>query len=253
MTGPDPKRRKPLWARLWPAAPAVLWWAAVLCAAAPGCGIESREDRLARAESEARLEGSAEEWQHAQEFEWPAAPDGKRTVAVLHVKDRGDIRIALYPELAPASVQAFQSLAQEGFYDGTTFHRIIPDFMIQGGDPNTRDDDPRNDGLGGPDFKVPDEHSDAHHTRGTVSLANTGQPNSSRSQFFIVQRDQPHLDGKYNVFGRVVDGMDVVDRVSAVEVDQLGRWGPPNRPIQDVVVERITFEEMDDATLHASN
>jgi peptidyl-prolyl cis-trans isomerase B (cyclophilin B) len=223
--------------------------ALAVCVLAAGCGVESRKDRQARAEAE-----SAEaktEWTHEEGFEWPHS-DGPRPVAVLHVKDMGTIRIALYPELAPKSVESFEKLVADGFYDGTTFHRVIPDFMIQGGDPNSRDDDPRNDGQGGAAFRLPDEFSNAHHTRGTVSLANTGRPNSSGSQFFIVQKNQPFLDGKYNVIGRVVDGMEVVDRVTAVDIDTVGRWGTPNRPMKDVVIDHITLEEMDDTALHAA-
>ncbi|MGH0037113.1 MAG: peptidylprolyl isomerase [Myxococcota bacterium] len=219
------------------------------CAFAVGCGIESRRDRQAGAEAAPGEAAAAPA--ETRPFEWPRS-DQPRPVVVLELKDRGDIRIALYPELAPRSVEAFRSLASVGFYDGTTFHRVIPEFMIQGGDPNTRDDDPRNDGQGGPDFRVPDEFSDALHTRGTVSLANKSQPNTSGSQFFIVQRNQPGLDGHYNVIGRVVDGMDIVDDIAQVETDLHGRWGPANRPIEDVVIEGVRFEEMDDGELHAA-
>jgi len=224
----------------------------LVAALALACGVEARKDREARAQQEAwaRGEGLPEAPTHAPGFDWPRT-DGPRKVAVLHVKDHGEIRIALYPELAPRNVEAFEMLAHQGFYDGTTFHRVIPGFMIQGGDPNSKDDDPRNDGYGGPDFRLPDEFSDAHHVRGTVSMANTGQRQSGGSQFFIVEEDQPHLDGHYSVIGRVVGGMPVVDDIAQVEVDSLGRWGPKNRPIHDVVIEHITFEEMDDGELHA--
>ena len=169
-------------------------------------------------------------------FVWPTGPHPR---AVFHVQNRGTILLELYPELAPKTVASFIELAQAGFYDGTTFHRAMPGFMIQGGDPNSRDDDPRNDGEGGPGFTLPDEFSRAPHIRGTVSMANTGTANSSGSQFFIVQGDARHLDGRHTVFGRVAAGIEVADAVAAVETDLYGRWGKPNRPLEDVVIERV--------------
>ena len=151
----------------------------------------------------------------------------------------GAIRIELYPELAPETVASFLKLAGEGFYEGTTFHRVIPDFMIQGGDPNSRDDDPENDGQGGPGFNLPDEFSAAPHLRGVVSMAKTSRPDSAGSQFFIVQRDHRELDGNYTVFGRVREGIEVLDAIAATPCDEYGRWGPRNRPLEKVVIERV--------------
>ena len=172
----------------------------------------------------------------AVEFQWP---ESSRTLAVLDIEALGTIEIVLYPSLAPATVENFIKLASDGFYDGTTFHRVIPDFMLQGGDPNTRDNDPSNDGQGGPGYQIQDERSEAPHERGVVSMANTGQPNTGGSQFFIVRRERLGLNGKYTVFGRVVSGFDVVDAISAVETDQYGRWGPANRPIENIVIAKI--------------
>jgi peptidyl-prolyl cis-trans isomerase B (cyclophilin B) len=200
---------------------------ALLAAIALGCGGETRRDEGEPAAAE------------AASFEWPTGP---RDAAVLRVAGRGEIRIALYPELAPRTVANFEKLARSGFYDGTTFHRVIPGFMIQGGDPNTKDEDPGNDGRGGPGYQIPDEFGPAPHVRGAVAMANTGQPNSGGSQFFIVLQDSAHLDGHYAIFGRVVEGMDVVDAIAHVETDAAGRWGPANRPIQDVVVESVGIE-----------
>ncbi|MCL4685517.1 peptidylprolyl isomerase [Myxococcota bacterium] len=180
----------------------------------------------------------------AEELEPEPAP-GSLPVAVLHVRDFGEIRIELLPHRAPKTVANFEKLAGEGFYDGTTFHRVIPEFMIQGGDPNTRDRDPRNDGQGGPGYTIPDEFGGAPHRRGVLSMANTGRPDSGGSQFFVLVADAPHLDGRHSVFGRVVDGMDVVDRIVAVERDQYGRWGPPDRPREDVVIETVRIERPD--------
>lgn len=161
--------------------------------------------------------------------------------AVLRVKDFGEIRFVLRRDVAPVTVDNLIKLADSHFYEGTTFHRVMPGFMIQGGDPLSRDRDPRNDGMGGPDWKIPDEASGIRHVRGIVSMANAG-PNSGGSQFFILVADAPHLDGKHTTFGRVVSGMDVVDRIVAVERDQYGRHGPPDRPMTNVVIESLTVE-----------
>jgi cyclophilin family peptidyl-prolyl cis-trans isomerase len=156
--------------------------------------------------------------------------EGPHEVAVLAVRDLGQIQIELLPELAPATVDHFKTLAAEGFFDGTTFHRVIPGFMIQGGDPNTRNQDPRDDGLGGADFAIPDEFTDYPQRRGTVSLAHKGRPHTAGSQFFILHGDAPRLEGQYTAFGRVVSGMDVVDAISELEIDKYGRYGPRDRP-----------------------
>ena len=171
----------------------------------------------------------------------PEPPVETQPVAVLRVRDLGEIRIALRPDVAPQTVANFEKLAGEHFYDGILFHRVIPDFMIQTGDPLSKDRDPRNDGMGGPGYKIPDEPSGLRHRRGAVSMANSG-PNSGGSQFFIVVKDSAHLDGKHTIFGRVVAGMEVADAIAAVERDQYGRHGPPDRPMQDVVIESLTIE-----------
>jgi len=173
-------------------------------------------------------------------FAWPTGP---RPIATLVVAGFGEVEIELYPELAPETVANFVKLSREGFYEGTTFHRVIPGFMIQGGDPNTKDANPRNDGAGGPGYSIDDELSDAPHVRGVVSMANLGRPNSGGSQFFIVLDRQPHLDGHHTIFGRVSRGSDVVDAIAAVETDVRGRFGPPHRPLAPVVLERVVVEE----------
>ena len=120
---------------------------------------------------------------------------------------KGDILIDLFPEHAPKTVNNFVVLARDGFYDGLTFHRVIPNFMIQGGDPNGT-------GTGGPGYKFEDETAGnpLKHTTGALSMANAG-PNTNGSQFFITHAPQPHLDGRHTVFGTVVEGQDVVDSV----------------------------------------
>jgi cyclophilin family peptidyl-prolyl cis-trans isomerase len=163
-------------------------------------------------------------------------------VAVVEVKGFGTIRFELLADKAPNTVENFEKLASSGFYDGTTFHRVIPGFMIQGGDPNSKNRDPRDDGLGGPGYTIKAEFNDTPHVRGIVSMARAASPDSAGSQFFIVVADSPHLDGQYTAFGRVIDGMDVVDKIVAVPRDEFGRHGPPDRPVENVVVDHLRIE-----------
>ncbi len=163
--------------------------------------------------------------------------DGPHETAVIVVQDLGAIRFELLPEVAPETVAHFKKLAGKRFYDRTTFHRVIPGFMIQGGDPNTKNDDPRDDGKGGSAYAVPDEFSSLPHVRGAVSMANLGHLNTASSQFFIVLAETPRLDGQYTNFGRVVEGMEVVDAITELEIDVYGRFGLPNRP--DPVAARV--------------
>lgn len=215
-------------------------WLAVLLGVALACAESEQVPTQTEAEEPmAKSEGASE-----SEATEPEAQE----IALLTVKDFGTIRLELYPGKAPKTVENFVKLAREGFYEGTTFHRVIPGFMIQGGDPNTKDRDPRNDGRGGPGYTIPDERNDLKHTRGAVAMAKTSRPNSAGSQFFIVVKDSPHLDGNYTVFGRVVEGMDVVDRIVAVERDVYGRHGPPDRPLEDVAIESVRIEEGGGAT-----
>ena len=141
-----------------------------------------------------------------------------RQIAVIET-NFGNIVIQLYPDVAPGHVENFVKLAQDGFYDGTTFHRVIPDFMIQGGDPNSKDEDRSNDGQGGPGYTINAEFSDAPHKRGILSMARAQDPNSAGSQFFIVVKDSNFLDGQYTVFGEVIEGMDVADKIVNVKRD----------------------------------
>jgi peptidyl-prolyl cis-trans isomerase B (cyclophilin B) len=172
----------------------------------------------------------------------PASLAPVRDVAVLEVKGFGTIRFKLLADKAPKTVENFEKLATSGFYDGTTFHRVIPGFMIQGGDPNTKNRDPRDDGLGGPGYTIAAEFNDTSHVRGVVSMARATSPDSAGSQFFIVVADSPHLDGQYTAFGRVIDGMDVVDKIVAVPRDEFGRHGPPDRPLENVVVDHARID-----------
>ena len=131
----------------------------------------------------------------------------------------GKISFKLLPELAPETVRNFEKLAKEGFYDGTLFHRVIPGFMIQGGDPNTKTDNKSSWGMGGPGYNIKAEFSSRSHLRGIVSMARSQDPDSAGSQFFIVTADSTFLDKQYTVFGEVVEGMDVADKIVSLERD----------------------------------
>ena len=138
--------------------------------------------------------------------------------AVIETK-YGQIELVFYPDIAPRHVENFLSLARAGFYDGTIFHRVIPGFMIQGGDPNTKGEDKSRYGTGGPGHKVKAEFSDRSHKRGILSMARSSDPDSAGSQFFIVVKDSAFLDGQYTVFGEVINGMEVADQIVALERD----------------------------------
>ena len=136
----------------------------------------------------------------------------------IEMENGKKIKIELYPDIAPISCENFEKLANSGFYDGLTFHRVIPGFMIQGGCPDGT-------GMGGPGWSIKGEFSangvknDLKHTRGVLSMARSMMPNSAGSQFFIMHEDAPHLDGQYAAFGKVVEGMDVVDEIAQVATD----------------------------------
>lgn len=132
----------------------------------------------------------------------------------------GDIAIEFFPDAAPKTVENFKKLAKSGFYDGLVFHRIVPGFVIQGGDPNTKTTANRSKwGTGGPGWMVKAEFNKNKHLRGTLSMARAQDPNSAGSQFFIVLKDASFLDGQYTVFGRVTAGMDAVDKIAALRCD----------------------------------
>ena len=152
-------------------------------------------------------------------------------VAVI-TTDVGQIVVRFFPELAPNHVDNFKQLARDRFYDGTSFHRVVPGFVIQGGDPNTKDDNPNNDGMGDGPRMLKAEFSDRPHVRGILSMARSSDPNSASCQFFIVHQAAPHLDGKYSVFGHVIEGMDVVDKIGTQATGVQGRLRDvPNKTI----------------------
>ena len=131
----------------------------------------------------------------------------------------GKISFKLIPELAPETVRNFEKLTKDRFYDGTLFHRVIPGFMIQGGDPNTKTDNKSSWGTGGPGYNIKAEFSSRSHLRGIVSMARSQDPNSAGSQFFIVTSDSTFLDRQYTVFGEVTEGMDIADKIVNLERD----------------------------------
>ncbi len=151
------------------------------------------------------------------------------------MEDGGVIRAELYPEIAPNTVNNFISLVKKGYYDGIIFHRVIPGFMIQGGDPTGT-------GMGGPGYDIRGEFTsngfknDLKHTEGVLSMARAMHPDSAGSQFFIMHKDAPHLDGQYAAFGKVTEGMDVVDRIAGTKTDY------SDRPLADQRIKTMTVE-----------
>ena len=144
-------------------------------------------------------------------------------MVIIEMENGGKIEIELYPEFAPKTVENFESLVKSGFYDGLTFHRIIPGFMIQGGDP-------LGNGMGGSEKKIEGEFrqngfsaNTLKHERGVISMARAFDPNSASSQFFIMHADAPHLDGSYAAFGKVVSGIEVVDEIASIPTNYSDR------------------------------
>ncbi len=156
-------------------------------------------------------------------------------MVVIEMENGKKIKIELYPDIAPISCENFEKLVRSGFYDGLIFHRVIPGFMIQGGCP-------QGTGTGGPGWHIKGEFAsngvknDLKHTRGVISMARSMMKDSAGSQFFIMHKDAPHLDGEYAAFGKVVEGMDVVDEIAAAETDFR------DKPITPQVMKKVTIE-----------
>ena len=156
-------------------------------------------------------------------------------IVTIEMENGGVIKAELYPEVAPNTVNNFISLVKQGFYDGIIFHRVIPGFMIQGGDP-------KGVGSGGPGYCIKGEFrangfkNELLHSRGVLSMARTMAPNSAGSQFFIMHEDAPHLDGQYAAFGKVIEGMDAVDHVAETKT------GFQDRPVEDQRMKQVTVE-----------
>lgn len=157
-------------------------------------------------------------------------------IVTLTIEDKGEIKLELYPKIAPNTVNSFIHLVQDGFYDGLTFHRIVPGFVIQGGDPE-------GDGTGGPGYRIKGEFTNngfkgnkLKHTEGVLSMARAKHPDSAGSQFFIMLGDAPYLDGDYAAFGKVIAGMDVVEEIASVKTNSKGF------PEEPQVIEKATVE-----------
>ena len=156
-------------------------------------------------------------------------------MVIIEMENGGVMKIELYPQHAPKTVKNFEKLVKEGFYDGLTFHRVIPGFMIQGGDPTGT-------GTGGSGEPIRGEflsngfRNTLKHTRGVISMARTSDPDSATSQFFIMHRDAPHLDGQYAAFGKVVEGIEVVDEIASVRRDLR------DKPRKPVVMKRVYIQ-----------
>lgn len=167
-----------------------------------------------------------------------AMPKDGDEVAVVKT-NLGTVVLAFAPDKAPNHVKNFKDLATKKFYDGTQFHRVIPDFMIQGGDPNSKNPDRTTHGMGDPGYKINAEFNDIKHVRGVLSMARSQDPNSAGSQFFIMVADKAFLDGQYTAFGHVVSGMDVVDKIVALPRDPNDNPLPENPArIESVRIEK---------------
>ncbi len=158
------------------------------------------------------------------------------TKAIIEMENGGSMTLELYPETAPITVENFVKLAKKGFYDGLIFHRVIAGFMIHGGDP-------QGTGMGGPGYQIKGEFAangvknPLKHTRGVISMARSMMPNSAGSQFFIMHKDAPHLDGQYAAFGKLTDGFDVLDRIAGVEINF------NDKPLKEQKMKSVTIVE----------
>lgn len=161
--------------------------------------------------------------------------ENKNPIITFEINNGKTIKAELYPEIAPNSVNNFISLVKKGFYDGICFHRVISGFMIQGGDP-------LGNGTGGPGYSIKGEFAsngfknDLKHVRGVLSMARAMNPNSAGSQFFIMHEDAPYLDGQYAAFGKVIEGIEVVDEIANVKTDY------SDRPYEDVIMDKVTVD-----------
>lgn len=156
-------------------------------------------------------------------------------VVTIEMENGGVMKVELYPETTPNTVANFISLVEKGFYNGTIFHRVIPGFMIQGGDPEGT-------GMGGPGYRIKGEftanrfQNDLKHTKGVISMARSGHPDSAGSQFFIMVDDAPHLDGQYASFGKVIEGIEVADQIVSVATNY------SDRPLEEQRMRSVTVE-----------
>ena len=171
----------------------------------------------------------------------------EKEVAALKTS-AGEMVVEFWPEVAPKTVENFKKLAKDGFYDGTAFHRIIKGFMIQGGDPNTKDLSKESGyGTGGPGYKIAAEFNDRPHVRGVISMARAADPNSAGSQFFICLGTASSLDRQYTAFGKLIKGHDVLDAIGATPVTRSGS-GESSKPTSRVALESVKIVPADSVT-----
>ncbi|MEI3605261.1 peptidylprolyl isomerase [Pseudogracilibacillus sp. SE30717A] len=200
----------------------------VLAVVLVGCGSNSEESK------EKDMEETDQSAEQKTENE-QTTPSGEHPIVTMNVEGEGKVLIELYPDVAPNTVNNFISLVEDGFYDGLIFHRVIPGFMIQGGDPEGT-------GMGGPGYSIKGEFNsndfanNLEHERGVISMARSQASDSAGSQFFIMTDDSPHLDGDYAAFGKVIEGMDVVDKIVSVERDNV------DKPLEDQVIESMKID-----------
>lgn len=205
------------------------WLLAIVCtffisAVLIGCQSNDNDENETK-----EAEGNKEAEENKEAYE------GESPVVTMTMEDGGEVLMELYPDIAPNTVNNFISLVEDGFYDGVIFHRVIPSFMIQGGDPEGQ-------GTGGPGYSIKGEfgsngfENNLDHERGVLSMARTGDPDSAGSQFFIMVADSPQLDGEYAGFGKVIEGIEVADDI--VEVDRDGS----DKPDEDQVIHSMTVE-----------
>jgi len=166
-----------------------------------------------------------------------ATPKVGEEIAVLDT-NLGRIVLRFFDDKAPNHVSNFKKLAREGYYDGTKFHRVIPGFMIQGGDPNSKSDNRSIHGTGGPGYKVNQEFNDTPHDRGILSAARSSDPNSAGSQFFLMVARSPHLDRQYTAYGEIIEGIEVVDKIVALPRDNRDNPLPGN----PAIIQKVTIE-----------
>ncbi len=186
--------------------------------------------------------GSAKDAETTEESGETAELQGSETVVILKT-NQGEISVRFFPEISPEHTKNFVQHSINGLYTGTLFHRVLPGFMIQGGDPNSKDDNPNNDGMGGYSYQgegimLNAEFNDIPHTRGILSMARSRDVNSAGSQFFIMHAEYPSLNGQYTVFGEVIDGIEVVDFIVNAPRNQR------DRPNEDQRIEEVRVEEM---------
>ncbi|MGH4140235.1 peptidylprolyl isomerase [Clostridium sp.] len=209
-------------------------------------GCSSKEQNKVEVESAPKV---TEKVEPAKEVKTEKGANDKNPIVTIEMEDGGVIRVELYPEIAPNTVRNFVSLVQSGFYNGLIFHRVIPGFMIQGGDPEGT-------GLGGPGYSIAGEFSNNEfenslkHERGVISMARSGEPNSAGSQFFIMVNSSSQLDGDYAVFGKVKEGMETVDKIVNTPRDE-NKFYPVdtkndnpkfNRPIKNQKMKKVTVD-----------